>query len=162
MRFPDYLKRFTYTPNDFYDYLKRMEDMVSGDVKAVIVPAADDAMEVEASDMDGFIQTITVQIVKNDGTVHDAYQGTLNVQVVNGSTAGTVAINDEDAGAAGANVDDDILFENGAAVVLLTYGGTWEADETVKINVDKDDVEVCGYAVKVSNHTVLTVIADEE
>ena len=160
MRFLDFLKRFTYTPNDFYEYLKRMEDMVSGDVKAVIVPAAADAAEVEASDMDGYIQAITVQIVKNDGTVHDSYQGTLNVQVVNGSTAGTVAINEEDAGVAGANVDDDIVFANGEAVVMLTYGGTWVAEETVKINVDKDDVEVCGYAVKVSNHTVLTVIAD--
>jgi hypothetical protein len=39
MRFLDYLKRFTYTPNEFYDYLKRFEDAAGGDVDLVILPA---------------------------------------------------------------------------------------------------------------------------
>jgi len=39
MRYLDYLKRFTYTPNEFYDYLKLMENAASGDVDLVILPA---------------------------------------------------------------------------------------------------------------------------
>ena len=39
MRFLEYLKRFTYTPNDFYDHLMGMEDAASGDVDLVILPA---------------------------------------------------------------------------------------------------------------------------
>ena len=30
MRFLDYLKRFTYTPNEFYDHLKGLEDAAGG------------------------------------------------------------------------------------------------------------------------------------
>lgn len=39
MRYLDYLKRFTYTPNEFYDHLKGLEDAAGGDVDLVILPA---------------------------------------------------------------------------------------------------------------------------
>ena len=39
MRYLDYLKRFTYTPNEFYDHLKGLEDAAGGDLELVVLPA---------------------------------------------------------------------------------------------------------------------------
>ena len=159
MRYLDFLKRFTYTPNSFYDHLKGLEDAASGDVEINVLPAEDDKLEIEAGDMDGYEQEVTVQVVNDDGDVLEFYNGELNFQVVNDSTSGTVAINEEDAGSAGDNVDEDLSFENGELKVKLTYGGTWTENDTAKVNVDKDDLDIMGYAVKVENHDVLEVQA---
>lgn len=160
MRKAEYLKRFTYTPNDFYDHLIKIENAMGGDVELNIIPAEANKEEIEIQDMDGHTQEVTVQVVNDDGDVLDFYNGTLNFQVLNSSTSGTVQINEEDAGGAGANVDEDLTFTEGELKVTLTYGGTWEADDTVKVTVDKDDIDIMGYVVKVENHDVLEVQAD--
>lgn len=161
MRFLAFLKRFTYTPNMFYDHLQLFEDAASGDVKINIIPAETDKQEIEASDMDGHEQEVTVQVVNDDGDVLEFYNGELNFQVVNGSSSGgTIKINDEDPGSANDNVDEDLEFVNGELKVTLTYGGSWAENETVKVNIDKDDVDIMGYAVKVENHDILEVQAN--
>ena len=153
-------KQHTYTPNEYYDYLKAWEDAASGDVELNIIPAETDKEEIEASDMDGHEQEVTVQVVNGGGEVLEFYNGTLNFQVVTDTTSGTVAINDEDPGGGGDNVDEDLAFTKGELKVNLTYGETWEAADTVKVTVDKDDLDIMGYAVKVENHDVLEVQAN--
>jgi len=37
MRYLEYLKRFTYTPNEFYDYLMGVEDLIYGDIDGLVV-----------------------------------------------------------------------------------------------------------------------------
>ena len=160
MRKLEFLKRFTYTPNDFYDYQMKVENAMSGDVELNIIPAEADKEEIEIQDMDGHTQEVTVQVVNDDGDVLDFYNGELNFQVVTDTTSGTVAINDEDPGNGGANVDEDLKFAAGELKVTLTYGGTWEENDTVKVTVDKDDVDIMGYAVKVENHDILEVQAN--
>jgi len=155
MRFLDYLKRFTYTPNEFYDHLKGLEDAASGDVKLNILPA--DPLEVAPGDMDGFVQDVTVQVVNNADEVLTWYNGILNVKAVNGSGSGTIAINEEDPGTAGADVDEDLQFENGILKLKLTYGGTWVDEEDVALTVAGDNKTICGYAVKVEEHDIITV-----
>jgi hypothetical protein len=155
MRFLDYLKRFTYTPNVFYDHLMRLEDAAGGDVKLNILPA--DPLKVAPGDMDGFVQDVTVQVVNNADEVLTWYNGILNVKAVNGSVSGTIAINEEDPGTAGADVDEDLQFENGILKLKLTYGGTWVDEEDVALTVAGDNKTICGYAVKVEEHDILTV-----
>ena len=107
--------------------------------------------------MDGFVQDVTVQVVNNADEVLTWYNGILNVKAVNGSGSGTIAINEEDPGTAGANVDEDLQFENGILKLKLTYGGTWVDGEDVALTVAGDNKTICGYAVKVEEHDIITV-----
>ena len=151
-------KQHTYTPNEFYDYMQGIEKAMSGEVEINIIPAEEDKEEIAAGDMDGYEQEVTVQAVeKETGEIMRFYNGELNFQVVNDSDDGTIAINDEDAGGAGADVDEDLKFINGELSVKLTYGGTWSNGDTAKVTVDKDDKDIMGYVVKEENHDILEV-----
>ena len=154
-------RQHTYTPNAFYDYLKGMEQAMSGEVELKITPEETDALEVEKGDMDGYEQEVKVQVVdKDSGEVMRWYNGTLNFQANISSTSGTVAINEESAGGTDTDVDEDLEFTNGELTVKLTYGGTFATADTIKVTVDKDDKDIMGYAVKVQNHDVLDVVTD--
>ena len=157
-------KQHTYTPNAYYDYLRKWEDAASGDIELNIIPAETDKEEIEIQNMDGHTQEVTVQVVNDDEDVLDFYNGKLNVQVVNGSEGdgGTVQINDEDPGGNGEDVDEDLQFSQGELTFTVTYGDGdgWTAGDEVKITVDKDDKDILGYAVKVENHDILEVKAN--
>jgi hypothetical protein len=167
MRFLDYLKRFTYTPNEFYDHLKGLEDAAGGDVVLVILPAMTGdngegpAFEPTVAESDGYAFDVTLQIMNKAKTkVLEWYNGTLEVDVICASTGGTVAINDGDPGEADADVSADLSFENGVCKFTVTMGGDWAANDTVKVTVDDDNVGIMGYTVKKNNHYLVKVKAD--
>jgi hypothetical protein len=168
MRFLDYLKRFTYTPNEFYDHLKDFEDAAGGDVDLVILPAmtgtpaTGPALEPTVSEAnDDYVATVTMQIMNKAKTkVLRWYNGTLEVDVICASTAGTVAINDGDPGEPDADVSDNLSFENGVCKFTITMGGTWAANDTVKVTVDDDNVGIMGYTVEKNDHFLIKVKAD--
>lgn len=165
MRYLDYLKRFTYTPNEFYDHLKGLEDAAGGDVDIVILPAmtgdgGDEAAvkpTVTEANAD-LVQQVTIQVMnKAQNKVLAFYNGTLEVKVDVTSTSGTVAVNDGDQGG---DATVNMTFENGVCTFALALGGTWAADETIKVTVDDGDVGIAGYSVEKNNHFLLAVIAD--
>ena len=175
MRFLDYLKRFTYTPNEFYDHLKGLEDAAGGDMAFVVLPAmtgdqGDEAAlkptESEANPEEGeYSVTVTVKLMNQAKTkVMEWFNGKRKVTVDNGSSAGTLSINGDTPGSAGANVTFDLEFENGVGEFTVTLGGAWEADNTIKVNADKDgsnnSVGIMGYTVKKENHLLVEVQAD--
>ena len=168
MRFLDYLKRFTYTPNEFYDHLKGLEDAAGGDVDLVILPAMtgeagnEPALEPTATEAnDGYAFDVTLQIMNKAKTkVLEWYNGTLEVDVICASTGGTVAINDGEPGEPDADVSANLSFENGVCKFTVTMGGTWAANDTVKVTVDNDDVGIMGYTVEKTNHFLVKVKAD--
>ncbi len=169
MRFLDYLKRFTYTPNEFYDYLKLMEDAASGDVDLVILPAmkgtgGDEVVYeptvTEAND--GYTAEVTVKVVNSDGKTLEFYNGTLEIKAVVSATSGTVAINDGDQGTADTDVTANLAFENGVCTFTVTLGGTWAENDTLKITVDDDDVGIMGYSVEKNDHFLIDVDADPQ
>jgi hypothetical protein len=170
MRFLDYLKRFTYTPNEFYDYLKLLEDAASGDVDLVILPAmtgeqangpALEPTATEANVEGGLTVPVEIRAIrKTSGDVLGFFNGTREVKVICASTGGTVAINDEAAGAADADVTADLSFVNGVCKFTVTMGGTWAANDTIKVTVDDDNVGIMGYAVEKNNHYLIKVKAD--
>ena len=177
MRFLDYLKRFTYTPNEFYDHLKGLEDAAGGDVDLVILPAMtgessnQPALKPTVSEANStenpYVATVAVKLMnKANDKVLEWFNGTRKVTVDISSTAGTIAIDDEDAGSAGADATFDLFFENGVGTFIITLGGTWEAKDTIKVNADKDDsnnsVGIMGYTVKVENHFLIEVAADSQ
>jgi hypothetical protein len=170
MRFLDYLKRFTYTPNEFYDHLKGLEDAAGGDVDLVILPAMTGdngegpALEPTATEAsDDYAFDVTLQVMNKAKTkVLEWYNGTLEVDVICDSTGGTVAINDGEAGVADADVTADLSFVNGVCAFTVTLGGTWEEDDTVKITVDDSDVGIMGYTVEKNDHFLVEVQADSD
>jgi hypothetical protein len=168
MRFLDYLKRFTYTPNEFYDHLKGLEDAAGGDVDLVILPAmtgdngegpAFEPTETEANADYAF--DVTLQIMNKAKTkVLEWYNGTLKVDVICDSTGGTVAINDGEAGVADADVSANLSFENGVCKFTVTLGGTWVENDTIKVTVDDSNIGITGYTVEKNNHYLVKVKAD--
>ena len=153
-------RQHTYTPNAFYDYLKGMEQAMSGEVELKVTPEETDALEVEKGDMDGYEQEVKVQVVEKDsGEVMQWYNGTLNFQVNISAASGNVDINEESAGSDDTDVDEDLEFTNGELTVKLTYGGTFATGDNIKVTVDKDDKDILGYTVKVETHDVLDVIS---
>ena len=175
MRYLDYLKRFTYTPNEFYDYLKLLEDAASGDVDLVILPAmtgagGDEAAlkptESETNDADNpYVATVTLKVMnKANDKVLEWFNGTRKVTVDITTTAGKIAINDGEFASVNADVTFDLAFENGVGTFTITLGGTWAGDETIKVNADKDgsnnSVGIMGYTVKKENHLLVEVQAD--
>lgn len=170
MRFLDYLKRFTYTPNEFYDHLKGLEDAAGGDVDLVILPAMtgdgkdEAALEptvAEANVEGGLTVPVEIRVIqKTSKDVLGFFNGTREVKVLCASTGGTVAINDGDAGEADADVTANLSFVNGVCAFTVTLGGTWEEDDTVKITVDDSDVGIMGYSVEKNNHFLIEVAAN--
>jgi hypothetical protein len=165
MRYLDYLKRFTYTPNEYYDYLKGMEDAAGGDVDLVILPAMtgagvdEAALEPTVSEAnDDYVVTVTMQIMNKAKTkVMEWFNGTLEVKIDITSTSGTVAIDD---GAQGGDATKNMTFENGVCKFTVTMGGTWAENDTIKVTVDDDNVGIMGYTVEKNNHFLVEVQAD--
>lgn len=167
MRYLEYLKRFTYTPNEFYDYLKGMEDAASGNVDIVVLPgmtgAGKDgpALEPTVSKANGsYTAEVTVKVVNSAGEALRFYNGTLEVKAIINTTAGTIAINDGEQGAANADATANLSFENGISAFTVTLGGTWAENETVKITIDDSNVGIMGYSVEKNNHFLIDVDAD--
>ena len=167
MRFLDYLKRFTYTPNEFYDYLKLLEDAASGDVDLVILPAmtgtqaTGPALEPTVTESDGYAFDVTLEIMNKAKTkVLEFFNGTREVKVDITSTSGTIAIDDGEQGAAGADVTKNMAFVNGVCKFTVTMDGTWAADETIKVTVDDNNVGIMGYTVEKNNHFLVKVKAN--
>jgi hypothetical protein len=167
MRYLDYLKRFTYTPNEFYDHLKGMEDAAGGDVDLVILPAMtgesgnQPALDPTVTESDGYAFDVTLQIMNKAKTkVLGWYNGTLEVKVDITTSAGTIAIDDGEQGAAGVDVTKNMAFENGVCKFTVTMGGTWAENNTIKVTVDDDDVGIMGYSIEKNNHYLVKVKAD--
>jgi len=162
----DYYKRFTYIPNEVYDHLKGLEDAAGGDIDLVILSGMTETGENEpalkptvSEANDAYVATVTMQIMNKAKTkVLEWYNGTLEVKVICGSTGGTVAINDGEAGVAGAAVTADLSFVNGVCAFTVTLGGAWVKDDTVKVTVDNDDVGIMSYSVKKTNHFLVKVV----
>lgn len=153
----------TYVTKEFNDFLGGLISGVSGDIDAAIIPAEADALEVTKAELDaGYEFEVEIRIINDDGNILNFYNGELNVIVVNDSTAGTVAINEEDAGAGGANVNEDLKFNDGVLKFKITTGGTWDdtEDDKIEITLDDADVEILGVSVKTENHKVLEAIAN--
>ena len=167
MRYLDYLKRFTYTPNEFYDYLKLLEDAASGDVDLVILPAMtgtggnEQALEPTVTESDGYAFDVTLQIMNKAKTkVQEWFNGTREVKVDITTSAGTIAIDNGEQGAAGADVTKNMAFENGVCKFTVTMDGTWAENETIKVTVDDSNVGIMGYTVEKNNHYLVKVKAD--
>ena len=169
MRFLDYLKRFTYTPNEFYDHLKGMEDAAGGDLELVVLPAMtgdggdEQALEPTVTESDGYTFDVTLQIMNKAKTkVLGWYNGTLEVKVDITTSAGTIAIDDGEQGTAGVDVTKNMAFENGVCKFTITMNGTWAENETIKVTVDGDDVGIMGYSIEKENHFLVEVQADSD
>jgi hypothetical protein len=165
MRFLDYLKRFTYTPNEFYDHLKGLEDAAGGDVDLVILPAMtgvsgdQPALEPTVTESDGYAFDVTLQIMNKAKTkVLEWFNGTLEVKVDITSDFGTIAIDDGEQGSS--DVTKNMAFVNGVCKFTITMDGTWAEDDTVKVTVDGDNVGIMGYTVEKNDHFLVKVKAD--
>lgn len=165
MRFLDYLKRFTYTPNEFYDHLKGLEDAAGGDVDLVILPAMtggagnEPALEPTVTEAnDDYAFDVTLQVMNKAKTkVLEWFNGTLEVKVDITSSSGTIAIDD---GTQGGDTTFNLDFENGVGKFTITLGGTWAENDTIKVTVDDSDVGIMGYTVEKNNHYLVKVKAD--
>jgi hypothetical protein len=165
MRFLDYLKRFTYTPNEFYDYLKLLEDAASGDVDLVILPGMtgesgdQPALDPTVTESDGYTFDVTLQIMNKAKTkVLEWFNGTREVKVDITSSSGTIAIDDGEQGSS--DVTKNMAFENGVCKFTITMDGTWAENETIKVTVDDDNVGIMSYSVEKNNHFLVKVKAD--
>ena len=165
MRYLDYLKRFTYTPNEFYDHLKGLEDAAGGDVDLVILPAMtgesgnQPALDPTVTESDGYAFDVTLQIMNKAKTkVLEWFNGTRVVNVDITSSSGTIAIDDGEQGSS--DVTKNMAFENGVCKFTITMDGTWAENETIKVTVDDDDVGIMGYSIEKNNHFLVKVKAD--
>jgi len=167
MRYLDYLKRFTYTPNEFYDYLKLLEDAASGDVDLVILPAmtgtpaTGPALEPTVSEAnDDYVATVTMQIMNKAKTkVMEWFNGTLEVDIIPSSSLGTIVVNDDET-PSDTTVTKNMTFENGVCEFTVTLGGTWAENDTIKVTVDDSDVGIMGYTVEKNDHFLVKVKAN--
>ena len=165
MRYLDYLKRFTYTPNEFYDYLKLLEDAASGDVDLVILPAMtgeagnEPALEPTVTEAnDDYAFDVTLQVTNKAKTkVLEFYNGTMEVKVDKTSTSGTIAIDD---GEQGDDATFNLAFENGVASFDIVLDGTWAENETIKVTVDDSNTGIMGYSIEKNNHFLVKVKAN--
>ena len=160
MRYIETLKQHTYTPNDYYDYLARVEDAMAGDMQfslPAIKPYAS-----ETNHEDGYAVEVQVVLVNTAGEAHDWFHGVKEIALSTESVSGTFAIGDDDEATQGKTAEAELKFENGVASILLVLDGTWAADDVIKATVDDDDTKIMAYSVKEANHELLKVQADPD
>ncbi len=151
MRFLDYLKRFTYTPNEFYDYLIGVERAMAGEIALVVSPATlgNSAADINAAIVadDKFVRQVKVELKASaDEDVHQWFTGSFSAAVAK-TGDGTAAIADE---------GDSVELENGVGYVDIEYTGTWAAADTCTLTITGGTI--MGYSV--SNKTsVDTLVA---
>ena len=155
MRYIETLKQHTYTPNDYYDYLARVEDAMAGDM-AFSLPKFKPYVS-EANHKDGYAVEVQVTLVNTAGEAHDWFHGVKEIALSTESTSGTFAIGDDDEA-----TEAELKFENGVATFVLVLGGTWAADDTITATVDDDDTKIMAYSVQKANHELLKVQADPD
>lgn len=131
IRSVDEFKRHTYTPNDYYDYLKVVENGLSGDITIVPIPATlgSSAAVVNAAiqgEEEKFARSVHVKLVDTSGSIHKWFNGYLTVAASKNSTSGTVAIKD------GAT---SMPLVNGEGDVIIEYTGTWAEGDTATLTV---------------------------
>lgn len=152
-------KNHTYVPNAFYDYMKRIEEAMAGDIKLAISPAttgtsAADIAEAVGEDEGKFIRLVEVRLVNTAGDVHEWFNGTLNV-ITAETTAG-------DGASAIADEATTITIERGVGSVAIEYAGTWAAADTNTVTIGKDASDnadtIMGYALTAKT-SVDTVVA---
>lgn len=158
MRYIETLKQHTYTPNDYYDYLARVEDAMVGDM-AFSLPKFKPYVS-EANHEDGYAVEVQVTLVNTAGEAHDWFHGVKEIALSTESTSGTFAIGDDDEATQGKTAETDLKFKNGVASILLVLDGTWATDDTIKATVDNDDTKIMAYSVKKANYELLKVQAD--
>jgi hypothetical protein len=122
-------------------------------------PATGPALEPTVTEAnDDYAFDVTLQVMNKAKTkVLEWYNGTLEVKVDKTSTSGTIAIDD---GVQGDDATFNLDFENGVGKFTITLGGTWAANDTVKVTVDDGDVGIMGYTVEKNNHYLVKVKAD--
>ncbi len=170
MRFLEYLKRFTYTPNDFYDHLMGMEDAASGDVDLQILPPMtgeagnEGALKPTVSEANaegGLVVPVEIRVInKTTKKVLEFFNGTREVKIDVTTSAGTIAVDDGDQGEAGADATKNMTFENGVCNFNIVLGGTWAENDTIKVTVDDSNVGIMGYTVEKNAHFLVDVDAD--
>lgn len=148
MRYLDYLKRFTYTPNEFYDYLIGVERAMAGEIVLVVSPATlgSSAADVNAAITtdDKFVRRVKVELKASaDGDVHQWFTGSFSAAVTNTGN-GAAAI-------AGGRVE----LENGVGYVDIEYTGTWAEGNTCTLTITGGTI--MGYSVsdKTSKDTLV-------
>jgi len=57
-------------------------------------------------------------------------------------------------------VTKNMAFVNGVCKFTVTMGGTWAANDTIKVTVDDSNVGIMGYTVEKNNHYLVKVKAD--
>jgi len=151
MRYLDYLKRFTYTPNEFYDYLIGVERAMAGEIALIVSPAtlgssAADVNAAIATD-DKFVRRVKVELKASaDGDIHQWFTGSFSAAVAKtGNGAAAIADN-----------GDSVELENGVGYVDIEYTGTWAEGDTCTLTITGGTI--MGYSV--SNKTsVDTLVA---
>ena len=144
MRVPDYLKRFTYTPNEFYDYLVQVEKAMAGELVLVVTPAtlgssaAAVVAAIAAADNDKYVRTVKVELRDaDDGSLHEWFTGTFAAAATY-STAGN--------GEASLPTDvTTVSLENGVGYINIEYTGTWAEADTQTLTITGGDK--LGYSV---------------
>ena len=128
MRYLDYLKRFTYTPNEFYDYLIGVERAMAGEMVLVVSPATlgSSAAVVNAAIAadDKFVRRVKVELKASaDGDVHQWFTGSFSAAVTKNGN-GTAAIK-----------RNSVELENGVGYVDIVYTGTWAQGDTCTLTI---------------------------
>jgi hypothetical protein len=150
MRIPEYLKRFTYTPNDFYDYMIAMEKAMAGDLVLVLSPAtlSNSAAAVNAAvggAAEKFVRTVLVELQAADGTVHEWYTGELAAAVTE-TTAG-------DGTSAIADSATKVSLENGQGTIDIEYTGAWSG------GTKQVETATCAGTITTAGNAKVTVTA---
>ena len=164
----EYFKRFTYTPNDFYDYMGVMQKAMAGDLVLVPSPAtlansaAAITAAITAASDDKFKRTVEVELQTAAGEVHEWFNGTFAIAATE-TTAG-------DGASAIADSAETITLTDGKGSVVVEYTGTWAGGtkqvETATASgtaTDPGDEEVTVTSARFAEAEVIEVaIADED
>lgn len=165
MRFLEYLKRFTYTPNEFYDYLMGIEDLIYGDIGGLVVSPPmtgaggdEQAVTLTPDNAKGYVQEVVVKIVNSNGDVIQPIDDkVLEVTLTKSSTAGTIKLNGETY-VSKVNLE----FVRGVCAFTVELGGTWEAGDYVKVSLSTDADGLLDTPETVTDHYLIKVVTPDE
>lgn len=155
MRMPEYFKRHTYTPNEFYDYMEQIERGLAGELQLVLSPATTGSLDADIADAitadSKFIRTVKAELKSAaDGMLHTWFTGSFAAAVAAAAAGdGAVALADEATA---------VSLKNGVGTIAIEYTGTWAAGDTCTLTITGGNV--LGYTV--ANKTSVDTIVTEE
>ncbi len=148
----DVFNDHTYASRDFFEYMRTVENAMSGDINLVVTPSTlgSSATKVNAAiagDEGKFIRIVVFKLKDTAGNIHSWFNGDISISVAETTAGSGVAAISEEA--------TKVTLIEGVGSIDIEYTGEWAAADTCTLTTTQKTIMGVTIAAKTSVDTLV-------